>query len=292
MRRGLYIALLICIGGWASAEQFDGRFADGYRLLDEGDAEGALESFRELKVETPDSGLVDYSIATANYALGVANHESDNEEKATEFWVAAKNNFDRLSNDPDQFLSENAPLNAANCMAQLARQLDSKKQYKERVTALKSAIDAYEKILYTQPDNEIAKANTDHLRYLLKKMLQNPPPEQQEQDKGEDGQSGDKGEDQEKGNDSQQGDEQDDQQEQDEGAQDEQQSDSQDDESKSDSPPQAGSSPQDQSSNEKTSMNENIEAILDSLEEQNKQEQKNLRRATRPAQVGPGGKWW
>jgi Ca-activated chloride channel homolog len=293
MRSLFSIALVCCMAGWAAAENFDNRFAEGYKLLDEGDAQGALDSFQELKVESPDSGLVDYSIAAATYALGMAYHESDDEEKATEYWVTAKNSFDRLVNDPDPFLRDNAPLNAANCMAQLARQLDPKKQFKERVTALRSAIAAYEKVLYQQPGNETAQENLDHLRYLLKKMLQNPPPEQQEQDKGEDGQSGDQGEDQEKGNDSQQGDEQDEQQDQqDDGAEDQQQNDSQDDESQSDSPPQPGSSPQDQASDQKMDIDENIEAILNSLEEQNKQEQKNLRRATRPPQVGPGGKWW
>ncbi|PCJ63814.1 MAG: hypothetical protein COA73_04805 [Candidatus Hydrogenedentota bacterium] len=293
MRRVMYIALVWCMTAWAAGEFFDQRFADGYTLLDDGDAQGALDYFQELKVETPDSALVDYSIATAHYALGLSNKESDNQEKATEHWVTAKNNFDRLISNSSPFLKENAPLNAANCMAQLARQLDPGKQYKERMTALKSAISEYEKVLYQQPDNKMAKANIDHLRYLLKKMQQNPPPDQQEQDEGEDGESGNEGDDEEEGNDPQKGDEEKDQEEQEQdGAEDDQEGDSDEDESESDSPPQAGDSPQDQSSDQKTESDENIEAILDSLEEQNKKEQKNLRRSTRKPQVGPGGKWW
>jgi len=116
MRRVMHIVLVWCMTAWAATEHFDQRFAEGYTLLEDGDAQGALEYFQVLKVDTPDSALVDYSIATAHYALGLSNKESDNQEKATEHWVTAKNNFDRLINDPTPFLKDNAPLNAANCI--------------------------------------------------------------------------------------------------------------------------------------------------------------------------------
>ena len=138
---------------------------------------------------------------------------------------------------------------------------------------------AYEKVLRQQPDHAGAKTNLNHARYLLKTMLQDPPQEQQNADDegGEEGEQGRNEQQSEEGENSEQ-----------EGQEGEEEPPEGEDES---DPSESGGDPQDASAQTQPLKDQNIEAILQSLEDKNREEQKNLRKAKGPPKIREG-KWW
>ena len=288
------IAFLILLLGATfnaqAAEYFDERFTPGYKFLDDGEFEKALEAFNELKTDTPDSALVDYSIAAAYYKKALAEIAEENKEETIESLTQAKERFEELIRIPEPFLKENAPFNSANCSAQIAKLYDPKEEYTQRVQALKTAIQEFDKVLRVDSEHASAQKNRDHLSYLLKKMLQDAPPEQQSPDEGDGGEEQNEGDEEKEGQDPSEGENQENEETGEEGEQDAE-GDPQDDDSENDDQSQQGDQQQQSSQNGKTPEEANIEAILDSLEEVNKEEQKNLRRAQRAPQI-KGGKWW
>ncbi len=281
MRRALLTATVFTAAVFAAAtgvyaEGFDGRFEEGYKLLRAGDPDGAQESFRELLTEDPESEFVQYSIAAAHYEKGLVELEFGPAEEATEELLRARSGFDALRNTKDPFLQANAPFNAANSTAQIAKHYDPEKQYDERVQALQDAMVAYERLLRLQPEHEGAKTNLNHARYLLKTMMQDPPPEKKNIDpEGEEGEPGRSDQDKEGEN-------------EEEGEQEPPEGDGGQDSSEEQ---ELSGDPEDTSKEIQPPDDENIEAILQSLEDRNREEQKNLRKAKGPPRVR-AGKWW
>ncbi len=281
MRKAFLAAAIFAAATAVYAQGFDSRFEEAYTLLRAGDPDGALESFRLLLTEDPESEFVQYSIAAAQYEKGLRELELEATEEAIEQLYLARRGFDALRNTKDPFVRNNAPFNAANSTAQVAKHYDPHEQYNERVQALQDAMVAYEKLLRQQPEHAGAKTNLNHARYLLKTMMQDPPPDRKSVDpegsnEGEQGRSDQESEGEESENDE-------------EGEQDPSEGD--EDESNSSEDQDSGSDPQDISSEIQPPEDQNIEAILQSLEDRNREEQKNLRKATGPPKVREG-KWW
>jgi tetratricopeptide (TPR) repeat protein len=276
MRRLLALAFVVAAAANASAEEFGVRFKEGFRQMRQGDPEAALASFQELLTETPDSELVRYSIASAEYELGLKNFEKGDIQAASEALNRARSQFDELRTASTPFVREESGFASANSIAQIGKHLDEQQAYKDRLDSLSAAVESYESFLAQYPDHEGAATNLNHTSYLLKKMLQNPPPDQQksEDDKGE-------GENQDQAQQGDQGD-----QPQPESPEDQQQQEQ--DESANDN---QSNTPQDQASNSEKTKDQNIEAILQSLENKNQEEQKNLRKAKEAPRVRDG-KWW
>ncbi len=285
MPKALLLSLLLAATSFAHAQRFDSRFEDGYALLRAGDPDGALESFRELLTEDPDSEYVKYSIAAAQYRKGLKSLEIETSEEGVEEGVEqlyqARDGFDALRNTKDPFLRKNAPFSAANSTAQVARHYDPHDQYNERSQALRDAIVAYEKVLRSQPGHAGATTNLNHARYLLKTMLQDPPPDQQNAD-DEGGEEGEEGRNEE------QGEEGDNSEDEGQEGEEEPPEGDESDPSENDS---SGGNPQDDSAQTQPLEDQNIEAILQSLEDKNREEQKNLRKAKGPPKIREG-KWW
>lgn len=282
-------AMLVSLAAW-SQEYFDDRFTPGYDLLAEGRFDEALASFNELKTDLPDSALVDYSIASTHYSRALSIEDPEQKETKLAGLFKAKEGFLELANLPDEFLKKNAPYAAANVSAQMAKMFDPEAEYSPRVEGLKAAIGEYDEVIRLYPEFQEARQNRDHLNYLLKQMLQDPPPQQEDQDQGEGGEDQNEGEEQNEGDDQKESGEEEDEQE--EGEEDNSEGDQNSDDPDAENNPEPGEEPEEQSSdNTRTPEEANIEAILDSLEEVNKEEQKNLRRSKRLPQI-KGGKWW
>lgn len=275
--------LMVLAASASNAQGFDSRFEDGYALLQEGDPDGALESFHQLLTEEPNSEFVQYSIATAHYERGLKELDSVVSEENLGILYEARDGFDKLRNTEDTFLRKNAPFNAANSVAQIAKHYDVQLQYKEKVQAFKDAIVAYEKLLRQQPDHEGAKTNLNHSRYMLKSMMQNLPPDQNEVNAGDDQEQGQENQEPEEGEEGEEG------QEGQEGEPEESEGEESDADPSEDQ--NSGGDPQDGSAETDPMEDENIEAILQSLEDINRDEQKNLRKAKGPPTVREG-KWW
>lgn len=286
----LFLLLGCCVSA-SAAEYFDDRFAPGYDLLEAGEFDGALVAFNELKTELPDSALVDYSIASTYYSMAMRQEDPEQKEARIENFFKAKEQFLDLANLPDPFLGRNAPFNAANCSAQIAKQYDPGEEYTQRLQSLKVAIEDFDKVLLLDPDHAEARQNRDHLNYLLKQMLQNAPPDQQEPNEGDSGEEQNEGEKQEEGQDKSDAQNPEEKESEEQGEEDDQQGEQDPEDSDDESDPQSGDTPPQSSTEGKTPEEENIEALLESLEEVNKEEQKNLRKANRLPQI-KGGKWW
>lgn len=292
MRRTVMVLFLLGFCMTANAvEYFDKRFQPGYDFLSAGEFDQALESFNQLKTETPDSALVDYSIASTYYQKALALGTPETKETTIESLFQAKEIFEELIRMPEPFLQENAPFNSANCSAQIAKLYDPAAEYSQRVQGLRTAIEEFDKVLLQHPDNQSAQRNRDHLSYLLKSMLQDPPEEQQQPNEGDGGENQEEGDKEQEGQDPSEGENNENEDSGEEGEEDNSDGDPQDDDSENSDPGQQGEQPQQSSQNGKSPEEANIEAILESLEEINKDEQKNIRRARQAPQV-VGGKWW
>ena len=205
MRSLIVVLTVFCFGiSSVHAEHFDKRFKPGYELLEQGQYDQALETFEQLKTDNPDSELIDYSIASVFYKKALALKDKENtvelntQDPAAQAegvnkqqsavigeFANAKKQFEAISNSSNDFLRENAPLNAANCSSQIAKIYHPEHQYKERVGALVQALSEYDTYIGQFPDQDSAQRNRDHVSYLLKQLLRNPP-EEEEQQEGED----------------------------------------------------------------------------------------------------------
>ena len=332
MRSLLAIALAVVSGASvAAADAFDERLKQGFGHLRAGDVDAAVDVFRDLQTEAPDSDLIKYSLAATKYRQALKDLENNLAEEAVTQLQEARADMHNLAASPDPFVSQNAAFIAANCDAQLAKQMAAAGDQKKTLDAFRGAIEGYEEVLRQAPEHAGARQNREHMRYLLKRMLQNPPPEQPQQGEGEDEQQEQQEGDQEQQSQQQQpGDQSEQQDEQKQDQQQQQQGDNQEQQQPEEGEEQQEPAPEEQESEDEgqqeqqpepeevreelqeqtgaagdqqdmqgepieetqESLNrQNIEAILQSLEELARDEQKNLRRAKRPPHIRDG-KWW
>ncbi|MCH7959830.1 MAG: hypothetical protein IID08_06855 [Candidatus Hydrogenedentes bacterium] len=284
------LALILCASSLpaiAFSDSFEVRLQQGFATLQGGDSDAALTAFLELQVEQPDSPKVQYGIASAWYVEALTALASGEEgAKGLEKMADARAHFESMDTAADSAMSGLASFGTANSTVQIARHSEPMENYEETVDAFKESIRGYERALDQYPDLEVAKTNLNHARYALKTMLQNPPPKQQQEEEGDgdEGDEGDQGEPGEDGSDNEQG--EDEQDPSDDGNDQDEQGDPEDD----DGDVGEGQESQADMTQEPLSR-QNIEAILESLEDRNREEQKNMRRADEPSRM-QGGKWW
>jgi hypothetical protein len=276
MPKSPWVLVLMLVSVAALAEDFGARFEKGYAQLRGGDPEAALASFNELLTETPDSELVRYSVAAAEYGKGVKDLDAGQTEAGVQGLNHARSEFEAMTGAQTPFVREQSGFSAANCAAQLAKHYNDGEEYNQRLQALQNAVADYESVIEGDPKHAAAATNLNHTRYLLKKMLQNPP-ENKQKSKDDQGDEGAQGEQNQPGDQGEQPQEPEDQQQ-----------DKQDQDAPADQKP---GEPKNQKSTGQSTEDQNIQAILDSLEDKNREEQKNLRKAKGAPKV-LDGKWW
>ena len=193
------ICLLAVTVGVYAAESFDKRLAKANETLRNGDPDGALAMYRDLQTEDPESEVLYYSMGCAEYKQGSKLVEDKAPRDAVESFKTAKESFEKTLNARDPEIRRNARYDHANATAQIAINSIGAQQYEESKKAFEESVKEYEDLLKQYPDMTAARQNLDHMRYLLKSMLQNPPPpqqQQQDQQQGKDQQE--KGEEQKK----------------------------------------------------------------------------------------------
>lgn len=288
MRSLLFLLLIVCsMPLIAFGESFESRLQEGFESLQSGESEVALAVFMDLQVEQPDSPEVQYGIASAQYVQALAAMASEEDgAKGPEKMADARAKFEAMDTATDSAMTGLASFGVANSTAQIALHSEPMENYEEMVNAFKDSIREYERALEQYPDLEVARTNMNHARYALKTLLQNPPPKEQQEEEGDgdEGDEGDQGEPGEDGNEPEQG--EDEQDPSDDGNDDNDEGDPEDDDG------DVGEGQESQADMTQESLSrQNIEAILESLEDQDREEQKKLRRSDEPSRM-QGGKWW
>lgn len=279
-------ALTLC---WpAQAGSFDRSLEEGFALLRSGNAEAALDAFRELRQpDAPNADLVNYSIGLAHYHHGLQESRVGPPRDNLERLELAKKVFEDLLASREPFVRKHAQYNLATSAAQIAKHHVAASQIEEAQEAFGESIRAYEAVLRMQPGNETAAQNLGHIRYSLKRLLQRPPAETEKRLPGDE----DDGEEQGSG-------ESNDEEGEEAGDQGEEESQRDGDSEQAEEPMEAPSDRGEAAAltmeveeQAQTLSRENIEALLQTLEDRDREEQKHLRRAKR-LQRRPGDLWW
>lgn len=188
MHRPSVILLILVAGGAAHAASFNDRLAEANSLLSNGRYDEAVAMLGDLKVDYPDRPSVDYALGAAQYQRAEGLNAAGKPGEALAAYQDAETRFAGISAHADEEVAVAAAFARANAIAQQAKMTAaSPDKYKEGVAALRKAEQAYVELLKRAPGHAAAQHNLDHIRLLLKRMLQNPPqnPEQPEQEERE-----------------------------------------------------------------------------------------------------------
>jgi outer membrane biosynthesis protein TonB len=306
------VLLLLVSAGAAGMESFRDRLEQAHTQLRNGDIDAALQAYRDLQTDEPESELLYYSIGGARYERGKQEVAAGAFKDACASFQEAKDSLDKAVNASDPELRRQARFNSANCSAQIAMQSVAAQEYENTVKAFEECVKEYEDFLRLYPGHEGAKTNLDHMRYQLKKLLQNPPqkqPQQQGQDQqndqqkqeqeqeqtGQSGQQKDSKQQQEKDQQQQQAADQQKQEKQEQEnqeGQEQQQKEKQDQQSPDNPQQQQAQAAQDeaQTGEQKPEDRQNLEAILQSLEDMDNREVNDTINDRRFIEMG--NDWW
>lgn len=321
-----------CADGWA-VESFQQRLAKANAALDKGDVDAALEQYRDLQTDEPESEILYYNTGCAHYkkaqqakgdkpdqgAIATAQGEAPKQE-ALDAFKEAKSLFGKVQNARDPNIRKKAAFNLANVDANVAELSLGAQKPEETEEAFKNCIREYEEIVKKDPEHaKAAQGNLEHIRALLKELIQKQKEQQQQQQ-----QQGGQGKNDDKQKDDQKQDQKD-QQGQDQQKQDENKDQNKSDQDKKEQPsqgekkdqPEAGKEEQkenkeekaqeaaelkdqkdqkdqqeaqDQSKDEaKPDDKQNVEALLQSLEDTDHREQREKNPRT---EIKMKKEWW
>lgn len=278
-----------------AVESFNARLRQAHDLLQSGDPDGALAHYRELQTEDPESETLYYSIGCAEYEQGRKLVDQQAPRDAVNSFKAAKESFEKVVTARNPEIRMDAAFNHANCAAQIAEQSMAAQQYDDTKKAFEESVKEYEEFLRQHPDHEGARTNLNHIRYLLKSMLQNPPPpqEQQQQGQGQDEKKDEKKDEQqqEQGQDRQKDQEQQDQDKQDQDKQEQQKAEKEEQQQQAQAAqPEDENKPEQSAEDLPPDDKQNADAILQSLEDVDKREQQEMRNPHGNVRVPK--EWW
>ncbi len=196
MRKGMLTIIVFLVAGlnaWG-AESFQQRLNKANADLKNGKIDDALTAYRDLQTEDPESETLYYDFGCAHYRQGKEAGDQKQVQEALTSFGEAKKSFEKVLNARDPEIRKNASFKHANAVAQIALQSKEAKKYDETKKAFEESVKEYEAFLKQYPKHQGARAKLDYMRYVLKDMLQKPPPPQEQQGKGDEkkDQKGDK----------------------------------------------------------------------------------------------------
>lgn len=277
MSRLCCAAMVLVFAPHATAASFNARLESANDLLRRGKADAALRVYRDLLVEEPESLEAAFGAGCAEYELA-ASPDVDGTAALAGF-AAARRAFEEVAGKAGGALRRRAAYNAANATAQQAKQMLKGAPAGEAVGTLRESINAYERVLSRYPEHGKARHNLDHVRYLMKTMLRQ---EQQQQPQDGEPEEQDDEEKQQKDTASQEPSPQEDSSEEQNEERQQKPSPSTSSEMPEGKQPQARPQPD--------INQENMEAILQSLEEKDRKEQQERYRARISESVPE--EWW
>ncbi len=184
---GPILALLLALP--VSADAFHDRLNAAKEQLSQGLFDDAVKGLDEMKVDFPDQPVLDYALGTAQYQRAEGLNAAGKPDEALGAFKDAETRFGGISQHANEKVALAATFGRANAMAQQAKMSATPEKQQEAIEALRNAEAAYVDLLKRDPAYPGAQQNLDHIRLVLKQMLQQPsqpqPPqeEQQEQQK-------------------------------------------------------------------------------------------------------------
>ncbi|MCC6488961.1 MAG: tetratricopeptide repeat protein [Candidatus Hydrogenedentes bacterium] len=323
MRSAALLILFVLLGTVADADSFRERLNAANALLRAGNVEEAVNAYRELQIEEPESPELYYNLGCARFQQELKERPQTQDAAQAEPiqpFAEARASFEKAMTLGSGAVRRNAAFNRANCLAQAAKNIPQEQGQEQLLAAYRDSISAYEEVLRQFPDHEDARQNLDHMRYLLKKMLQKPPPPQEQQQGGGENQPQEEqqqeNQEQSQSKSEQQEGQPQEQQQEESASQPQQQEDQQnsaqqqpeqktgDEEQKQSQPeeqespaspeeeqnPQKEQEPQSAADAQKAPDRQTVEALLQSLEDRDELERKLERRQQREPQLK--GEWW
>jgi hypothetical protein len=321
-------ALLAALAATAQEGDFHLLLEEGQRLLDSGEYDAAIKAMQQAQIENPEAEVVPYGIGVAHFEKGRSLAMAD-PAAAAEAFGAARDAFARLENAANPALRREAAVGRATAQAFMARLADPTQDYQDILKGMREAIGQLDEFTQQYPDHETAQHNLDAARLGLKELLQAPPPppppqqqnapgeeeeeqneqEQEQEQNQEPGESSDDSQDQEDGENEAAGpqeqqpedseaNEQEESPDEGDNPQEEPQPGDEDEQQPQEQPEAGEPSEEDQqqqaqsvgAADEESPDMQNIEAILESLEDLDRREQKSLKQ-TQYGQEMRGG-WW
>ena len=169
----------------ASATSLNARLNEARALLEGGAPAEALEAYREVLVDAPESGPALLGIACATYRQAEDALGADDKETAKTLFETAREAFSAIDYTHTKEERAVAAFDGANAVARVAKMSldDAEAEPNLRpgaIKALEGAVEAYENVLDAYPGHAGAQQNLDHVRYLLKSQLQQEEEEQPE----------------------------------------------------------------------------------------------------------------
>lgn len=281
-RAGAWI--LVAVSSVA-AGSFADRYDEANTLLESGDAAAALGIYRDLQIDDPESKALYYGSGCAQYEQGVNKLAAEAADEAIELFEAAESAFQKAALSPSPRLRRDAAYNLTNATAQLAKLSLFSGDYEGAVEAFEDAIKKYEDFLARYPDHQKARNNLAHMRFYLKKMMQNPPQPQEQRGESGENEKQEQQQDESKQNEGED-EQQPEEQEQQESREQEQQQ--QEDTAQADVTAAEESDPKQEQP--EPEQRQNIEAILQSLEDQDNREQHDIKDRQPGSRVV--AEWW
>ncbi|MFO7775540.1 MAG: hypothetical protein R6W89_07045, partial [Candidatus Hydrogenedentota bacterium] len=244
----------------------------------------------------PSSGVLRYNMGCAKVSLGKEALEAGDQDAAFEHFEAALEIFDNLPDDADIELREDAAYNRVNTEGQQARAIARAAPHEEALEAVKDSISNYEEFLAQYPDHEAARHNLDHMRYLRKTLVEDPPqeePEPEEDDSDSEEPEEEEGEGEGEAPEPEDGDEEgegeggeEEEEHQPEAGDGEQEQDPEEREAPAEPQP----NPEETESPEPPETTQTMEAILEALEEEDNREQREMLREHNGPRIR--AQWW
>lgn len=185
---GLMLAATAC-GGTLRAEEPSRKFAMGVNAanatLRGGDVDGAIKQYGEMRSAAPESAVLSYNMAVAQYRKGDV--------------AAAAPLFESAATSENDTLAANARYNLGNCNYAAGLKL-AESDREAAIKELETAIDNYRSSLSVDTNNADARANIELAARLIDKLRE----EQQQQEQQQNEQQQQNQQDQQQSNDQQQ----------------------------------------------------------------------------------------
>jgi hypothetical protein len=311
MKRALIILCMLSVAApaWAG---FNESLRRANALVRSGDPEQALLIYRRLLTERPGSPLLLHGMGCAYHELGTEQQVLEDVQGAAKSFAEARNLFEAAAST-GEIVRQEAAYNAANAQVARAKALAAVGETRPAVELLRQAVGEYEELPRGEELGPRIEQNLGHARYVLKRLLQEqqdeeppPMPEQQEEQQTQEEEE-QPGEEQEAGAEGQAGAPEEPEQPEEPQPSEEESEAGADAAAPPDAPPPSPSEGEEgQAEGEAAAataldappeafedgqmLSPSIEAILESLEEQDEREQERMRQG--PAGGRAGEQWW